>query len=110
MDFETAFETSPRLTEIADSVVIRKPIICNDGATISVQASYGHHCIPKNNIGPYTHYEVGFPQDAKGACLHEERLQPYKDNTGDVYLYVPLQVITDIIHKHKGAVPWKQKR
>lgn len=110
MDFKQIFENLPRLAVVSDLVVVRSPIICNDGTQISVQASVGHYCLPKNNTGPYTHYEIGFPETGNGEPLYEERLQPYKDNTGDVYLYVPEDLIVAILTKHGGVPPWKQKR
>ena len=32
--------------------------ILHDGTILSIQASAGHYCAPRNNIGPYTAAEV----------------------------------------------------
>jgi hypothetical protein len=42
---------------------VREPIILATGEKLSVQASAGHHCTPRDNFGPYTHYEVWFPDE-----------------------------------------------
>lgn len=46
-------------------------IECADGFTMSVQASRSHYCTPRNDVGPYTAVEVGFPSK------HENRIAPY---------------------------------
>ncbi len=38
--------------------VIRTPILINNSMELSVQASKNHYCSPRNNIGPYTSFEV----------------------------------------------------
>jgi hypothetical protein len=41
---------------------IRPQIICNDGTFLSVQASDGHYCQPRENKAwPYSLVEVGYP-------------------------------------------------
>lgn len=37
---------------------VRSPMVCKDGAILSVQASEGHYCNPKNRVGPWTSVEV----------------------------------------------------
>ena len=41
-------------------------IVCKDGTTLSVQASEFHYCTPRDNKGPYTHVEIGFPSTIEG--------------------------------------------
>lgn len=36
-------------------------IVCRDGFSLSVQASHTHYCSPKNDTGPWTTVEVGYP-------------------------------------------------
>lgn len=36
-------------------------ICCEDGFFFSVQASEFHQCHPRNSLGPWTHFEVGYP-------------------------------------------------
>lgn len=37
------------------------PLVCADGAQVSLQAGYGLYSTPRDNHGPYTHVEAGFP-------------------------------------------------
>ena len=42
--------------------MFRRPhVICEDGVRLSVQANAMAYCEPRNDIGPYTSVEVGFP-------------------------------------------------
>jgi hypothetical protein len=79
---------------------VSEPIECADGFKMSVQASQFHYCSPRDNKGPYTAYEIGFPSEK------EEALMPYaedEDNpTETVYGWVPVAVINAIITKHGG--------
>ena len=80
---------------------IKPRIICNDGFSASVQASEFHYCHPRNNDGPYTHVEVGFPSDK------EELLLPYAESYDDgndtgIYPMVPVEIVEAIIKKHGG--------
>lgn len=75
-------------------------IHCNDGFVMSVQASKTHYCTPRDNYGPWTHFEIGFPS-------HEEPLimghvEDPSAPTETVYGYVPVGVILDVIEKHGG--------
>ena len=41
---------------------LRPQIVCVDGVTLSVQASNGHYCIPReDDMRFYPHVEVGYP-------------------------------------------------
>lgn len=62
------------------------------GWSVSVQAGECLYSTPRNNHGPWTEVELGFPSEAK------KILMPYaecKDNdpTKTVYPYVPLDVV-----------------
>ena len=85
-----------------DGHVVMELVRCKDGFTMSVQASEYHYCIPRNNDGPWTHVEVGFPSD------REELLMPYAEDsehpTETVYAYVPVEVVEKVIEKHGGLV------
>ena len=77
------------------------PIECADGFSMSVQAGSMLYCSPRNNDGPYTHFEVGFPSE------REELLMPYVEDefrpTDTVYAQVPIEVIVEVINKHGGV-------
>ena len=75
-----------------------RPILCNDGFTVSVQASVNSYCTPRQNFGPYTHFELGFPSAV------DELIMPYCDDaehpTDTVYPYVPVDVVLQLLIKH----------
>jgi hypothetical protein len=75
-------------------------VVCKDGFKMSVQASEYHYCSPRDNRGPYTHVEVGFPSQ------RVEALMPYiedeSDPTRTVYSHVPIEIIPQIIEDHGG--------
>lgn len=94
-----------RKATLADSE--RYPVIprleCADGFYVSVQASRGHYCEPRDNVGPWTHVECGFPSEA---C---EVLMPYAENpeapTDTVYDRVPVTLVEGLIDAHGGLKP-----
>ena len=71
-----------------------------DGFSMSVQASRSHYCSPRDNMGPWYKFEVGYPSHK------EELLAEYAEDrdklTDTVYGYVPLEIILAIIGKHGG--------
>jgi hypothetical protein len=75
---------------------------CDDGFRMSVQASETHYCSPRDNIGPYTSVEVGYPS------LYDLHLIKYAedpdDPTSTVYGWVPEYVIRMVIDAHGGMV------
>ncbi len=95
-------------------------IICEDGFTMSIQASANHYCQPRQNFfevekesgsnefetvidyNIYTHFEIGFPSE--GEPLLIEYAEDISDLTGTVYGYVPKELIEKVIEKHGGAV------
>ncbi len=78
-------------------------IICNNGVTLSVQAGWGLYCSPRDNFGPYTHVEVGYLEKTE----HPSEWQEYRDGPeGEVYAYVPIQLVVDFI-KYNGGISQK---
>lgn len=68
---------------------------CNDGFTMSVQASSNHYCVPREmtEIENYTHFEVS----AEGEPL----FKPYAISDNDhIFVKVPKEVIEKVIEKH----------
>lgn len=82
--------------------ITRPHVICQDGFTMSVQASRSHYCIPRENLpdGNYKTCEVGFPSE------EEELLMPYAETPRkpkkSVYGQVPVEIIDQVIQKHGG--------
>ena len=82
----------------------RKPVVCEDGFTMSVQASEYHYCSPRRSgLGEsYTSVEVGFPSEKEDLLM--EHAEDYDKPTGTVYPYVPVEVVLQVIMKHGGMV------
>ena len=76
-------------------------IECADGFTMSVQARERAYCEPRNDEGPWSAVEVGFPSEK------EELLMEYAENpdhpTGTVYGWVPVEVISEVVAKRGGT-------
>ena len=67
---------------------------------MSVQASEGHYCRPRNNFGPYSMVEVGYPSEAVPELM--EYAESPQTPTGTVYGYVPVEVVDVVIAAHGG--------
>ena len=80
----------------------RTTVKCKDGFTMSVQASKSHYSEPKNDEGPYSEVEVGFPSHYD-INLIKYAEQPHKP-TDTVYGYVPAHVVQMVIDAHGGMV------
>ena len=79
-----------------------KRIECKDGFSMSVQASVGCYCDPRDDIGPYNSVECGFPSEYEELIIAyaESRHEPTKS----VYGWVPVGVVTNVIAKHGGMI------
>lgn len=79
---------------------IRPNITCKDGFKLSVQASDAHYCGPRNNHGPYSSVEVGYPSE------RVEEFMPYAEDkkfpANTVYGWVPIEIVEAVIEKHGG--------
>lgn len=79
---------------------LARRIRCEDGFSMSVQASHGAYCSPRSNIGPWHQVEVGYPSDAPKNLMH------YCENpespTQTVYGYVPIELVEELIAAHGG--------
>lgn len=77
---------------------VRPHIFCKDGLELSVQASSGHYCAPReDNALEYTHVEVLCPHHV----LHS--LREYSKRS-DVCVMVPVDLLDRIIKRHGGIV------
>ena len=75
---------------------------CADGFTMSVQASKTNYNSPRDDVGPYTAVEVGFPS-SYDYYLHEFAENPDKP-TETVYGWVPADTVMMCIEAHGGMV------
>jgi len=79
----------------------RTRVECDDGFSMSVQASRGHHSTPRAIALSYSEVEVGYPSEAEDILLpwiDTDHLPP----TEAVYIYVPVEIIDCIIDRHGG--------
>ena len=78
------------------STIKRLPLKC--GGNVSIQASEGHYCNPRNNEGPYDEWEM-MPKN----CPHEAMavIADYFD--GDIAAYVPTKVVDAFVKACGGA-------
>lgn len=78
-------------------------IVCADGASVSIQAGAGIYSTPRDNRGPYTHIEAGFPSVVPPASW-----LPYAEDVGNlcetVYGYMPYDCVDEFINIHGGMV------
>jgi hypothetical protein len=82
----------------------RHHIICNDGTTLSVQVGSSLYCTPRDNKGPWTHVEVGYP-----TAIPPDTWLEYADSDGinsDVFGYVPVELVETYIASHGGRKIW----
>ena len=75
---------------------------CKDGFTVSVQASEINYNEPRDNIGPYSSVELGFPSEAEPLLMRYA--EDPQDPCGSIYGWVPSVVILQVIQKHGGWV------
>jgi hypothetical protein len=77
-------------------------IVCADGFSMSVQASDTHYSLPRNDSGPYTSVEVGYPSSEDSILLQ------YAENpdrpTETIYSWVPIETVQQCIEAHGGMV------
>ena len=82
-----------------------KKIVCAYGFEVSVQASSVHYCTPRDDYGPYTHVELGYPNVPVAAWM-EYAEDPDRPTT-TVYPYVPIEVVEVVLEYH-GGVDWAE--
>ena len=83
---------------------VRPGIVCTDGTTLSVQASAGHYCTPRDSEGPYTAVEVGFPSASWPEAAEYKEGGDSIDDSQTVFAYVPVELVEAYIEAHGGAV------
>lgn len=96
----TAVDLNRYLSTARDSIGRCMPIRCADGFTMSVQASAGTYCAPREDSGPWTAVEIGFPNRI------EPLLWPYAETPGQwtdtVYGWVPVELAAAVVELHGG--------
>ena len=102
MNLNEFFEKTTKKINGFDMLKIRPLIHCNDGFTVSVQASHTHYCSPRDNNGRfYTSVECGFPSELPPDSwmeYAEEDKRPLKT----VYAWIPVDLVEQAISEHGG--------
>lgn len=80
-----------------------RKVVCADGAQVSIQASEMHYCTPRDNAGPYTHIEAGFPTVAPPESWMPYAGEPDKP-LETVYGYMPADLVQEFTAAHGGMV------
>ena len=83
---------------------LRKRIECADGTSLSVQVGSSLYCNPRNDEGPWTHVEVGFPSVPPPATWEEYGELGKVES--DVFCYVPVALVEEYIASHGGRKVW----
>jgi hypothetical protein len=76
-------------------------IVCADGFSVSVQARSFVYCSPRNDEGPWTQVELGFPSEYEHLIM--EWAETPSDPTETVYGWVPTEVVMEVIASHGGT-------
>lgn len=78
-------------------------IVCINGMSVSVQASQFTYATPRNDIGPWTHVELGYPSVQPPAYILT--YAQGDDFTSTVYGYVPIELAVQWIDACGGLAP-----
>ncbi len=79
-----------------------KAVKCKDEFNVSIQASTRNYCDPRDNFGPYTTVELGFPSAADSLIM--KYAEDSSNPTETVYGYVPVGIVKALLIKHGGVV------
>jgi len=82
---------------------VRRPlpkIVCLDGFRVSVQVGESLYCTPRDNKGPWTSVECGYPSESVPAWL-DYATDPDEPCTS-IYPYVPIELVVDEINRRNG--------
>jgi hypothetical protein len=95
-------ERSSSKEKVNKMIKFYENIVCADGFSMSVQASDVAYSAPRNNMGPYTAVEVGYPSSEDSILLQ------YAENpdhpTDSIYSWVPIETVQQCIEAHGGMV------
>ena len=81
---------------------VRPHVKCKDGTMLSIQASSGHYCRPRqDNATEYTHVEL--MSSPRIWCLR-------KQYAGDVYAMVSVETMNRIIKRHGYIIEVKERK
>jgi hypothetical protein len=101
------FANPANFTKHGSSFVMFKRIFCADGLTFSAQVRESAYCTPRQDNGPWTAVEVGFPSEKVDEFM--QYAENADDPTGTVYGWVPVEVVEQVVEKHGGLMLQESK-
>ena len=98
-ELPTSYQQAPH--ELGVRSQFAEPIVCANGATISVQTGRTNYCSPRDDNGPWLEVEVGFPSVDPGPdmCMYQDG---EGNPTHSVYGYVPVKLVREFIKARGG--------
>lgn len=69
---------------------------------LSIQASSGHYCLPRKDHGPWTAFEIGYPNRVIPELLPYAEFPNEPEET--IYVRVPASVIDQLIADNGGFI------
>lgn len=88
-----------RIRASGQSGYVVPQLFCADGTKLSVQASRGHYCFPREDDGPWSHVEVWCVYGPSG---RDVRVPSFGNDHDNPYAYVPVELVNKFIHRHGG--------
>ena len=79
-----------------------KRVYFKSGFSASIQAAERSYCTPRNNTGPYTAVEIGFPDGIEPMIIGYAEDPENPEET--VYGYVPAGIVKALFVKHGEPV------
>ena len=80
-------------------------VVCADGASVSIQAGAGIYSTPRDNVGPYTHVEAGFPSvDPPPSWREYAEADGWMTPRDTVFAYMPYDCVDEFINVHGGLM------
>ena len=86
--------------------VVRKSLVCNDGTTLSVQASDTHWCSPRNSYvdyytGDIEYFDYSSVEVWNVSVSVPDSWSDYGDDNNP-YAYIPVNLVEEFIDSHGG--------
>lgn len=103
-NYPTLARISKTFERDIDKMYFTRPrVVCKDGFSISIQASYVNYCIPRLTFsGDYEAVELGYP--SKEESLIDDYAEDPDNLTSAVYGTVPVELVDKVLEKHGGII------
>lgn len=86
------------LTATQSGHPVRKALVCNDGTTLSVQASSHHYCSPRVDLSDYySEVEVW-----RVTAEVPDTWLEYGDTENNPFAYIPVELVEEFVDYHGG--------